>query len=337
MWRTVDLVLRFIYLVAAPALLTLLASVFPLTGTLVGAGIATVVALIGGDRWHAAVDRVPVLGRVLGGMARLGEFYREHPPKPLVYYIFYPVLLPVILAMKVPRREFTLYRKVNAIALVVIVAGGALDYYRHWQPELGFGLFLGSMFTGFILQLLVMFALVMPIVTTLIMLRLRGQTRTLYGLLAIILACGALGAWASHHRKDAVPFSTWTRLEYRTVTAFRDQARCEARTRERGACIKDNRALAALIEGLDAAEVSLLSHPSDQEAALAAARSRIGMYYKPDETRAFQLYSKDQVLIEYVRNGKQPPLAIGYDYAAKKGLFKLADFPADAKQLLGLR
>ena len=109
--RTIDLVLRLIYVTLAPLMLAPLAAVLPITGTLVGVGIATVVALIGGDRWHHAVDRIPVVGRVLGGMSKLGDFYREHPAKPLVFYIVYPLLLPILLFRPVPRRELALYRK----------------------------------------------------------------------------------------------------------------------------------------------------------------------------------------------------------------------------------
>src|SRR5258708_4793740 len=104
-----------------PVMLPLIAVVMPITGLLISAGIATLVVLIGGEAWHTRVDRVPLVGRVLGGMAKLADFYREHPPKPLVYYIFYPLLLPIVLFRRVPRREFLLYRKLNALAVIIIV------------------------------------------------------------------------------------------------------------------------------------------------------------------------------------------------------------------------
>src|SRR5438552_4091833 len=97
MWRTIDLVLRFAYVAAVPFLLPIINLIMPITGLLIGTGIATAIALVGSEVWRARVERIKYLGRALGGMGRLGEFYARFPPKPLVYYILYPLLLPVIL------------------------------------------------------------------------------------------------------------------------------------------------------------------------------------------------------------------------------------------------
>ncbi|HEY0254989.1 MAG TPA: hypothetical protein VGC41_25860, partial [Kofleriaceae bacterium] len=66
MGRTIDLVLRLLYIVVAPLLLAPLAATLPITGTMIVAGLAMVVALIG-PRWHAWVGGVPVIGKGLGG------------------------------------------------------------------------------------------------------------------------------------------------------------------------------------------------------------------------------------------------------------------------------
>ncbi|MEO8549195.1 MAG: hypothetical protein ABI678_04460 [Kofleriaceae bacterium] len=335
MWRTIDLVLRLLYLVVAPLFLPVLASVLPITGTLVGAGVAMIVALIGGDRWHATVDRVPVLGRALGGMAKLGDFYRDHPAKPLIFYILYPLLLPVILMKPLLRKELGLYRKINAIALVVIVITGAIDYLHNWRPELGFGQFAGSMLAGFIAQFFATFALAMPIVTTIVTLRLRGQRRLLNTAIAMIVVAGTLGGVIAHHTKYVIQASTWQRIELRSKTGREELRSCTVRTQQVAQCTRENHWVLALVEGLDAAARSLKDHPNDHDAATAAAHEKLATYFKPDEVRAFDLFVESPVIIEFARNGKRKTIWIGFDYAKKQILFNNPELlsPAARKAL----
>jgi hypothetical protein len=336
MLRAIDLVLRFIYVIAAPLMLAPMAVIFPITGTLVGAGLATVIALIGSDRWHARVDRIPVLGRVLGGMGKLGDFYREHPPKLLVYYIFYPLLLPVILFLRVPRREFLLYRKLNTVALLVVVVGGAIDYFRNWRPELTFGMFIASMIVTLILQLLATFALAMPIVTTLVTLRLRGLAKSLWILVVLATLSAGLGVLGAHKMHGAMQISTWMRLSLRTNAGTIEMRNCmkEHEPGYRG-CRRENHAFVALAQGLDEAYVALRDHPGDTDAALDAARAKISEYYKPDETAAWRLYADEGVVMLYVRFSKRDVLWIGRDN--HQLILDLAKLPPGAHKVLGLK
>lgn len=337
MWRTIDLVLRLLYLVVAPLFLPVLASVLPITGTLVGAGFATIVALIGGDRWHATVDRIPILGRALGGMAKLGDFYREHPAKPLIFYILYPLLLPVILFRPLLRRELGLYRKVNAIALAVVVVTGTLDYLHNWRPELTFGQFASSMFAGFFAQFFATFALAMPIVTTIVTLRLRGQRKLLNTAIVMIVVAGTLGGLIAHHTKYVIQASTWQRIELRSKTGQRELHDCTVRTQQLAQCTRENHWVVALVEGLDAAARSLKDHPNDHDAATAAAREKLATYFKPDEVRAFDLFVEYPVIIEFARNGKRKTVWIGFDYARKQLLFgKPEELSPAARKALAL-
>lgn len=334
-WRGIDLGLRLIYLVVAPLLLPTLASVLPITGTLVGAGLATLVALIGGERWHATVDRIPILGRALGGMARLDEFYREHPAKPLIFYIVYPLLLPVILARPILRRELGLYRKINAIALAIVVVTGTIDYLHNWRPELTFGQFVSSMIAGFVGQFFATFALAMPIVTTIVMLRQRGQRKLLRTALGLVVVAGAVGGFVAHKAKHVIQASTWQRIELRSKTGLRELQTCTATTHELATCTRDNHWVVALVSGLDAAAVVLRANPKDLDAATDAARAKLATYFKPDEARAFDLFSEGAVIIEYARNGKRATIWIGFDYAKKQILFGKPDLlsPAARKAL----
>src|SRR5512135_2493471 len=218
MWRAIDLVLRCVYVAAVPFLLPLINMIIPIAGLLIGTGIATVIAVVGSERWRARVETLRYLGRPLGGFGRIGEFYARFPPKPLVYYILYPLLLPVVLFMRVPRREFLLYRKLNAITMVVIAATGAYDYFEHWRPELTLTQFAGATLGAFILQLLVTFMFVMPIVTTLVELRQHGRTRVLSVLVVLMVASAVYGAIRARHART-MSIMTWMRLQERTKYA----------------------------------------------------------------------------------------------------------------------
>jgi hypothetical protein len=298
--------------------------------------VATLVALIGGDRWHATVDRIPVLGRALGGMAKLGDFYREHPAKPLIFYIVYPLLLPVILIRPILRRELGLYRKLNAITLVVIAVTGTLDYLHNWRPELSFGQFAGSMFVGFIAQFFAMFALAMPIVTTIVTLRLRGQRRLLTAAIAMLVVAGTLGGLIAHHTKYVIQASTWQRIELRSKTGQKELRACTARTQQLAPCTRENHWVLALVEGLDAAARSLKDHPNDHDAATAAAREKLATYFKPDEARAFELFVEGPVIIEFARNGKRKTIWIGFDYVKTQILAVPEELSPAARRALAL-
>jgi len=333
-WAAIDLALRFVYVALAPALLAIIAYVMPLTGLLITAGIATVVALIGSEAWHARVDRLPLVGRLLGSMANLADFYRDHPPKPLVYYILYPVLLPVIVFRRVPRREFFLYRRLNAILLVVVAAIGAYDYVRYWRPELTFGLFISSVIGVVIMQIIVAVVLIMPIVTTLVMLRQRGQVKTLSVLVVLAIATTSFGAYIAH-KKNEIALLTWLRLQARTKYALAELADCErAHPDQIVSCLDTNPEIHALKEALVAAVEVARTAPNDVAAQLDAAHDKLVDYYKRDEADAFKLVSSQGAVVLYVRYPRKPPIWLG---VSAKGFFIRPELlPAPLAKLLGL-
>ncbi len=334
MWRTIDLVLRFIYVAAVPAMLPLVNGIMPIAGLLVGTGIATIVALIGHEVWRARVERIKYAGRVLGGFGRLGEFYARFPPKPLVYYIVYPVLLPVILFMRIPRTEFFLYRRVNAIAGIVIVGTGTWDYFEHWRPELTFAQFAGATLGVFILQLFVTFMFVMPIVTTLVELRQRRRIRLIWILSILMVASAAYGTFAVRHQRT-MSIMTWMRLEERTKYARDALIECvknrEATTRE---CLLKDRELRAMAEALEAAADALDRAPNDADRALAVAREKLGAYYKPDEADAFRLMRDGDLYIVYARYARKPAIWVGEQKG--KWIIHARDLPAALRKRLGV-
>lgn len=312
MWRVLDLSLRFVYVALVPFLLPIINLFMPITGMLIGTGIATVIAVIGSDLWRRKVERIKYVGRVLGGMGRLGDFYREHPPKPLVYYIVYPLLLPVILFMRVPRREFLLYRKLNTITLVVVATTGALDYFHHWRPELTFAQFAGATIGVMIMQLIVTFMLIMPIVTTLVSLREGHHTRVLAALLTFMVATAGYGAYKARHA-HTMTIMTWLRIEERTKYARKQLAEChQQHPDDFHQCLDTNPEVRAMKEGLVAAVKIAQRAPQDVQAQVAAAREKLVAYYKDDEADAFELASTREALVLFARYGRKPAIWLGW-------------------------
>ena len=334
MWRTIDLVLRFVYVALVPFLLPIINEIMPIAAILVGTGIATTIALVGSERWRARVETIKYIGRPLGGFGRLGDFYARFPPKPLFYYILYPLLLPVILFMRVPRREFFLYRKLNAITFIVIAATGTYDYFEHWRPELTFSQFAGAALGVFILQLFVTFMFIMPIVTTLVELRQRRRTRVLWALGAIMLATTVFGAIQARHSRT-MSIMTWLRLEERTKYARAELKQCEKdhpdQIRE---CLMKDPQLLALAKGLEAVIKSEHDDPRDDDAALAAAHEKISEYYKPDEAAAFRLAASGKILVVYARYARKKAIWLGITKG--KFVIKPEDLDDRLRRILGL-
>lgn len=331
MWRGIDLALRFVYVALVPFLLPFINLFMPITGILVGTAAATAIALIGSDVWRAKVESVRYVGRFLGGMGKLGDFYRKHPPKPLVYYVLYPLLLPVVLCMRVPRRELFLYRKLNVLALVIVVATGAYDYFEHWRPELTFEQFFSATLAVTIMQMFVTFMLITPIVTTLVVLRERGHRRTLAVLMIVMLATAAYGVYDTRHART-MTFTTWLRLEERTRFARISMIECEMAHPDRlESCLGHDPELRALADALRAVRTS-----KTYEDAVAAARDKLTKYYKPDEAAAFRLYEHDNLFVLFAHYGHKPAIWLGWSTATKHYLIYPHQLPASLRATLNL-
>jgi hypothetical protein len=329
MWRAIDLVLRFAYVAAVPFLLPILNTVMPLTGLLIGIGAATLIALIGSDAWRARVESIRYVGRFLGGMGKLGDFYRRYPPKPLVFYLVYPLLLPVVLFMRVPRRELFLYRKLNVLALVIVVATGTYDYFRHWRPELTFDQFFSATLAVVVMQMIVTFMLITPIVTTLVLLREGGHHRSLAVLMVLMLATAGYGYYAARHTRT-MTFTTWLRLQERTRYARITMIECEMAHPDRlESCLGHDPELRAMADALRAARKA-----ANHADAVAAARGKLTEYYKPDEAAAFRLVEDHGLWLLFAHYGHKPAIWLGYE--AKHYLIYPHQLPPARRKALDL-
>ncbi len=190
-----------------------LAKLVPMLGIVISTGIATAIALTGSSQWIRSVSTIRFVGAGLAKFGRLGEYYRAHPPKPLLYYVAYPLLFPYWLFNKAARREFFVYKRIGALALIVTIATSTYDYFHNWQP-LPAKFFFSAMIATAILQLLITFMFVMPIVTTLLTYQRANHRRTIWVLTAAALVLGA-ATWISMRKIDSVTFLTQSRLRAR--------------------------------------------------------------------------------------------------------------------------
>ncbi len=322
----IDVALRFAYAVIAPFALVVIAQFLPISGALLSAALATAIAVFGTDRWIAYVGNVPLLGAGLRGMAGLGEFYREHPPKPLLYYVLFPLLLPYWLINRIARAEFLMYRRLGLLSLAIVVATAVVDYLRYWRPDLSVEAFCVNMFAGVVLQLIVTFALVMPMVTTVLVFKQRGT-----GLRALMVIAAVSGLLGIVGRGSDISLMTWKRVQERMKVATAEfQACVAAHGGDRSGC-KD-RAGSALHDALDEAHAALASSPADVDGALARAQVPLGRFFKSDEVDGFRLYVAEGIEMLHLGFSHDAQIWVARD--ATHALTELAQLPPGARDQL---
>jgi len=271
-WRRVDDVFRFVYVLLAPVMIVALGKVVPVGGILISTGIATVIAMTGSTRWITMVATIRFLGKPLAKFGKLGEYYRVHTPAPLVYYVLYPLLFPYWLFKRTARQEFFAYKRVGALAVIITVVSAVHDYFHNWAP-IPSNFFFGMMLGTAVLQLLITFMFVMPIVTTLIGYQKRGHKKSMVALVVVSLGMGVLMAYGMR-KLEMVPLAVQARLH----------ARIKWQPEAAHAVIRD-----ALENGV--------AHAGPGGAPLEAARETLATVFRPDEARAFMIYNAKGVVI----------------------------------------
>jgi hypothetical protein len=310
MWRRLDLALRFVYVALVPFFLAMLSNLIPITGIVIGTAIATIIALFGAQRWRARVGRIRFIGGLLAGFGQLGEYYAENPPKPLLYYVIYPVLVPHWLFARKARREFMLYRSINLVAIAIIAVSGIVDYFDSWKP-LPFSEFFGTAVGSFFIQLIVLGAFVMPIVTTVLMLHSRGNTRWLIALV-LLGVLTAIGGVAQRDHMKGVPFDVAQRIRARLK-------------------LFDAEAHASLRAALDAADASL-RQSSDIGIATQRAREVLDDFYRSDEAAPFKVWTDGRIVLLYVQLQRNQSVWIARD--GEVLVDTIDKLPAAARDLL---
>src|SRR5262249_47329030 len=138
-------------------------------------------------------------------------YYAERPPRNVFYYLLYPLLFPYWLLVGRARRELGLYRSFGVMTVVVLAATGTVEYLRHWYPHLALTTFAGASIGLFIVQIFVTMVMVMPVVTTAVMLR--GRWKALIGVSAFAALFTVLALLFGMHQTAVM---TLTRIRERT-------------------------------------------------------------------------------------------------------------------------
>ncbi|HEY2365411.1 MAG TPA: hypothetical protein VGH87_03455 [Polyangiaceae bacterium] len=315
---------RIVFFAVAPFLVFVMAAFFPVTATLVNLGLCLAVVSFA-DVVRAANQRFPILSAVLTGPLDFERYYRNHPPKPFAYYIFYPLLFPYWLANDSARREFLLYKTVNLLSLGLLVGTTVYEYFAYFRPELGVRECLIVLFVTALFEIVVVMTMLMPLATSLIKYRLarhRGRLATL----VVVGACSvALAIFAVEKRRD--PVVSWAARER---VLLRTKAN---KPKARAATISAAKAAWAVIpkhkDDVDRQGRSPPAIDSDGKVEgepLEAARAALKKFYKPDEAQAFDGWvshakkGNPGILVLYVesRGKKRPPIFIALDRSGKE-------------------
>ena len=270
--------IRLVYFSVAPFILVVLAAVLPMTGVLIN----VVLMLIG-------FVMIEVL-RPLAGRQRAAEFllarqlafeayYREHPPRPFIYYVLAPLLLPYWLINRKARRELGLYRGISRVGLLGLVVASIVDYVNNWLPEIGFDKFLANAIALLFLQLVILLGFVIPLAVTLVTYRTAGRMRALWILLGVAAVALALGMVGLHEiRGHLVPAEVKMRADARSEAA------------PVAALAAQDAALQSVWEDLRAGTLTMDSDGWLTGGSLERAQARLAAFYRQDEAQAFTFH-----------------------------------------------
>ncbi|MFO0762763.1 MAG: hypothetical protein U0359_40375 [Byssovorax sp.] len=277
--RALDFVLRFAFFAAVPFVATVVSALFPMTAVLVNIAL-TLVVFVAAETVRDHASRFPWLARFVKRRLDFDAYYRQHPPRPFLYYVFYPLLFPYWLFQREARRELLLYRGMTAGGFVVLVLMGALDFARNWLPELDFQRFLKLWLLLFAIQTACLFVFLLPIATTVVKLHLERRFRALYVLLGVASLSVALAVFVMARRPGhMVSWATTQRVRLRTAAEPKHAAAVQR----------------AALRAVWASPAELASSTDEQGwvegDALDRAESELEDLYKDDEAYAFTLHA----------------------------------------------
>jgi len=323
--RALDLALRFAFFAVVPFLATRVSALFPMTLVLVNFAF-TLGVFAAAEAVRERARGSPLLGRLLKRRLDFEAHYRARPPRPFLFYVFYPLLLPYVVARTETRRELWHFRGFTGGGVLLLVAGAIASYGMSWQPELGFGAFAVRWVVLLAVQTLCIFVFLMPVATTVVKLHLERRLRALWALLAVaaLSSSVAIGLLVQR-RRHVVSWVTTQRVMLRT-----DALPAAARTAQ----------LKALRAAWDnAAELRASTDPDGwvEGDALDRAEEHLGLFYREDEAYAFSMHAypsgSPEVLVLQCHIGRgTPPI-----WRALRRSGKEVTSPADLpKGVLGL-
>ena len=295
-----DFLLRLAFFAVAPPLIVLLTALFPVGGAIVNVGLALVFFLFA-EALRARAPKTGLLAAFVRAQLRFDDYYRQHPPKPFIFYVCYPLLFPYWLIVSQARREFWLFKGYTLLSVAILLVTTGISYFRFWPPDLGLQSFAPVFGLTLLLEALVVLALLMPITTTVISYHL-GKRRVLLFIL-LFVGMGSTGyeiAKLSLKRDPIVSVATRFRVQQRTDIA-KDRAKKAQRTALTTALPLVLAGKSKIVEGDGKVE----GEPLDR------AHEALNAFYKEDEAFAFDLWAaprkSPQVLVLYVESYRGRP------------------------------
>jgi hypothetical protein len=314
-----DFLLRLAFFATVPFVLVLVATLFPVTGALAQVAVGLVGVFTGEAVRQWASRRSKLVNLVVSSQLEYEAYYRGYPPRPFLYYVFYPLLAPYWLFQPEARREFLLFKGYTLASFAFLIVSLVAQYLMSFPPELGLRSFLPIAAGTFAIETAVVLMFLMPIVTTVVHYHRRREPRLLGALLLAGIVSSSLAIARIERRRDpVVSFATRSRVRMRTAA-------------------KAKGAEAAQVAALHAAWKALpkdkqdVDHDGKLEAdVLDAAHEALMPFYKNDEANAFDLW--------YTRNAKTWLVVLYFEARGKNDPIWLAMSSAgavthDAKQL----
>jgi hypothetical protein len=273
-----DFALRLAFFSFVPFLIVRVAALFPVTGALVQIALAMVV-FFAGEAVQRLAARTSLAKVLLSSQLAFEEYYRAHPPRPFLYYVFYPLLAPYWIVVPEARREFLLFKGYTLASFLLLLVSLAIQYFVAFPPELAFRAFFPIAMGTLAAEAVVVLLFLMPIVTSVVHLhKMRAPVRLSLLLLAGAISVSAAVVRLSRRRDPVVSYETRVRARLRSAA-------------NRGA------ALAALAGGLSEAWKALPRARADVDtdgkvegAPLEKAHQALATFYKNDEAHAFDLW-----------------------------------------------
>jgi hypothetical protein len=317
-----DLLLRLLFFATAPRLLVFIAMLFPITGAVIQIGLA-LCGFLAGEAIRRATGGSERLRALLSSQLAFESYYREHPPRPFVYYVFYPLLLPYWLWDRDARREFLLYKGYTLLSLALMLVSLLVQYARAFQPELGPRDFAPLAAGALAVETLVVLMFLMPIVTSVVHFhRLHAPRRLSLLLIAGMISIASASVRLERRRDPIVSFATRVRVRLRS----------DARPAQ--AVAAETHALAAAWNVLPGELADVDSDGKVEGQPLMAAREALLELYKNDEANAFDLWYASQgaskLLVIYFESHRgHPPIWLARDETGAT-LADVARLPAGA-------
>lgn len=270
-----DFLLRVAFFLAVPRAIAILAGIFPIYGIVINVGVALVVFYVA----HR-VRAIPILSRVLGRALRFEAYYREHAPKPFLYYVFFPFLFPYWLSVRSARQEVNVYRPFSGVPAVVLVGLNAWQYFARYRPEIPFKLFALAAGIKLLVELVVVMCFLMPVATSVITYEQQKKPwhlRALFGAFVVSLAL-TIG-WHFAYPRLVAPLEVQQRALWRTEYAGRraHDALLAASKLALDDVVEDGRIPEELVDEWIEGEV------------LEETQERLEAFYRPDEASGFKL------------------------------------------------